>query len=639
MKSPWKKNHRFRLLLLLIAPFLAGPLRAGPFLSVQKADTSQFPRVDVYLRVSNMYYQPLRNLGEKHFQLLENGWLVNYTRIKEMRPAFRGKEVTLLMDITKSINQKAFERGRQAARVFLDSKAAEDRVALVRFNSHHHLELNLTENTRQAREAIDHLKREGKKTRLFDALYYTLGLAGVSANPRKAVLLISDGWEEDSSMTLADCLELAAEKEVPVYVIALSSVKSKKDRARHRMLGRLARKTGGEMIPWPSPDKLVRLYSQIGNRLATQYILRYQSQLKGPDGLTPLTKSGEQPLHLRVDFQYENIEDSDSLTTVVSPAASWRDWFTTERILYILLALLFLLLVAVVLVLSRKDRFQFILRRREEKELKNLLEENYSREFIQPPVKLSRDDSRNIAPEADSGRSTATISAAGTPGARSQAQMGAKRAKNPGPVSYEGGQNQSPVDPIRAGAMVHREKIRPGQSGLAPRRESTRVRQNLDYAGGSNNAGSEPGVRSRAWLVVRRGAQAGKKIPLYWENTTLGRDPENNICIEDGAVSPRHGRVRKTDGGYILFDLLSKNGIYVNNRKLLKPRSLRDGDEIRLGESVLLFRQKGTPGRSHPGKTPPKRRGGATSTRPDYVSSNQDGHEQEALLAPWREES
>jgi hypothetical protein len=118
-------------------------------------------------------------------------------------------------------------------------------------------------------------------------------------------------------------------------------------------------------------------------------------------------------------------------------------------------------------------------------------------------------------------------------------------------------------------------------------------------------------------LVVRRGPQVDRAFPLLKETITLGRDAANDIVIADPEVSRHHARlVRQPDGSVVLEDLGSTNGTYINGQRLLGPRPLRHGDQVGLGETIVLLYQApsaepdatliGAPG-TRPGITPPVR--------------------------------
>jgi len=77
--------------------------------------------------------------------------------------------------------------------------------------------------------------------------------------------------------------------------------------------------------------------------------------------------------------------------------------------------------------------------------------------------------------------------------------------------------------------------------------------------------------------------------PLLEAEHTIGRAPSNDITLTDPSVSTNHARVLKTDQGFVIEDLKSRNGSYVNGEKVTDKRLLVDGDLIRLGKVILTF--------------------------------------------------
>jgi hypothetical protein len=75
---------------------------------------------------------------------------------------------------------------------------------------------------------------------------------------------------------------------------------------------------------------------------------------------------------------------------------------------------------------------------------------------------------------------------------------------------------------------------------------------------------------------------------LTKEVTLFGRDVTNDIVLGDAEVSRQHARLTHTPGGYVLEDLGSTNGSFVNGERLLAPRALNPGDLIGFGENVTL---------------------------------------------------
>jgi pSer/pThr/pTyr-binding forkhead associated (FHA) protein len=89
-------------------------------------------------------------------------------------------------------------------------------------------------------------------------------------------------------------------------------------------------------------------------------------------------------------------------------------------------------------------------------------------------------------------------------------------------------------------------------------------------------------------LIVRTGPNPGTVTELTKEVNLIGRDVTNDVVIGDAEVSRQHARITRTPGGYVLEDLGSTNGTFVNGERLTTPRVLNPNDLIALGETVTL---------------------------------------------------
>lgn len=101
---------------------------------------------------------------------------------------------------------------------------------------------------------------------------------------------------------------------------------------------------------------------------------------------------------------------------------------------------------------------------------------------------------------------------------------------------------------------------------------------------------SKPPVHA-AWLLLLDGHHRGKDFRLTRE-TSLGRDVSQGGIRLDGdeAISGEHARIRYENGVYVLYDLGSLNGTYLNDKQVQKA-VLRDNDELRLGHLRLVFKE------------------------------------------------
>ncbi|HKZ87081.1 MAG TPA: caspase family protein [Anaerolineae bacterium] len=96
-------------------------------------------------------------------------------------------------------------------------------------------------------------------------------------------------------------------------------------------------------------------------------------------------------------------------------------------------------------------------------------------------------------------------------------------------------------------------------------------------------------VVKTARLLVRQGVNPGALYPLRAVTNTIGRNDGLEVTIRDTLISRRHARITRRDNEYFIEDLLSANGTFVNGKKLVEPQTMKDGDQIAIGDTVLIF--------------------------------------------------
>ena len=108
---------------------------------------------------------------------------------------------------------------------------------------------------------------------------------------------------------------------------------------------------------------------------------------------------------------------------------------------------------------------------------------------------------------------------------------------------------------------------------------------------------SRPAKPSRAGrgaprvLVVTAGALKGTSVDLTQQQITLGRANDATLVLNDDYASSRHARIFPQDGQWIVEDLGSTNGTYLDRQKVTRPMPVPLGVPIRIGKTVLELRR------------------------------------------------
>lgn len=101
-------------------------------------------------------------------------------------------------------------------------------------------------------------------------------------------------------------------------------------------------------------------------------------------------------------------------------------------------------------------------------------------------------------------------------------------------------------------------------------------------------AGSKSAASGAACVVVIYGPELGKRVQLGTAPFGIGRSARNDLAIDQESVSRHHARITFDGADYWLHDLNSTNGTYVNDG-LVSEQRLTEGDQIRIGRSILKF--------------------------------------------------
>ena len=102
-------------------------------------------------------------------------------------------------------------------------------------------------------------------------------------------------------------------------------------------------------------------------------------------------------------------------------------------------------------------------------------------------------------------------------------------------------------------------------------------------------------------IITEKGGEQ-RRMDFDKAEVTIGRVQGNDIVLPKGNVSKRHARVLLKDGKFIIVDLKSTNGTYVNGRKITSPLVIKDTDKIYIGDFILGVEETGAGRPAQPGR-------------------------------------
>ena len=96
-------------------------------------------------------------------------------------------------------------------------------------------------------------------------------------------------------------------------------------------------------------------------------------------------------------------------------------------------------------------------------------------------------------------------------------------------------------------------------------------------------------------LQVLQGPDKGRTYEAFDEPTLIGRSSDQ-VQLSDHGTSRRHAEIRPSNGAWVLADLESANGTFLNGERIFSPTPLKHGDQIRVGSTVLVYSGQDDPG-------------------------------------------
>jgi Ca-activated chloride channel homolog len=227
----------------------------------------------------------VRNLGQSDFAILDDH-KPPQSILEFHRETDLPLEMGLLIDVSGSVNNR-FDFEQQAATGFLQHvlRPHFDKAFVLGFNNRTQVAQDFTDNVRLLSAGVYRL-RNGGGTALYDAIYHACRDKLLKERPdhpvRKAIIVVSDGEDNQSEYTRAQAIEMAQRAEVIIY--AISTDDSGLILRGDKVLDQLASATGGRaFFPYKTKD-ITHSFAAIEDELRSQYAVSYKPADFDADG-------------------------------------------------------------------------------------------------------------------------------------------------------------------------------------------------------------------------------------------------------------------------------------------------------------------------------------------------------------------
>ncbi len=470
-------------------------------------------------------------------QLLKPDNLSIIDTIKKEGYKKSGTLYSVILDSTKSLSNSDFEKLKTFVKDFIKNTQENDYLALYSLNGKSKKILNFTNQKEKLLQKLETIPLKGKDTKLYDAIYSVLLELKKFSNKRKeeigGLLVFTDGKEESSllkSKDVEDLIIFGTKFEIPIYFILPQK------KIKLSTFEKIALKTGGKILY--DTNDLITQFKEPTNEfiLIKSFSIQYRSRFSILDTI--------QNPNITTEINYKD----KKLLKASYSVNHYNFYWIIGSFVFVL----FIIILLIWFIWSKKRSFT-----------------------IRPTPPVS--EKRIEFPEPQIGEIFADL--------RQYSDKPEKKY-----IEYE----EKPDIPLIAQNWLEpmeyydfedphiKKKMFRDVMNLSLKEKSYMVLQMALKDAPKYNHGV---------LVKkdREGLGYDKKYDLFLDEVYIGSSSAAHIPVRDPSVSGIHSKIKKIDNKFILFDLMSMTGTYLNGKKVLRPMPLRHNDEIRMGHTVFRF--------------------------------------------------
>ena len=654
-----------------------------PILKLLSLESHAYPEISLSIATSRPYpslFTPEENPRTPNFYISERGMGIQdqtyrsttdtrfasekdaspYSHFSELKvhrqaPMPPSLDLVWLLDSSLSLAKKQYSKALAFSEDFIHSLRREDTMALYTTEEKPLLVSEFRSEAKQLSQVLKNIEHSSQYTRLYDALYSSIYLAESlrlskpqeTQDLRPAVILLSDGREEDSLLTDDDCYRLSITGErlsIPIYIIILQGKDTQVPDAKQLgQLKRLAIKTGGYFWIITEKSDTKESLREIWGRLLASKEFVYKLSYTSKPLLKELSLFKSHPTTVTLgiqDFAYAT-HSSYTVPNTFILRSFWKKLFghpqglevsqgtqaplglvpgndeqaklssgnrsasflANKHLILLATLLLFLFLLFLILMLRMRKRLK-----QQTKYLENTDETLYyiQRKLAQFSLGQKQAlEELSTAPKQEAPPTTPLSSFSSEHKTPPPKPVGPQPNLEEPTPSYPEAASLAPVQqpktqiPYDTSSYSFSDLLPYGPGGLMDDERSLYMREYsyrtlqlaLKDAISYRRAALETLFRYPSGTVEGMGDLPVKKrvYDLFLADTLIGTGRWAHIPIRDMRASLVHARIKKIDQCFVLYDLMTASGIYLNGQKLLRPKALRNADEIRIGGQSFRF--------------------------------------------------
>jgi len=302
---------------------------------ITQVDNSKFPNVTVYVSVTNAAGEPV-GVDPATIQIQENGALMEPVDVQGGGTVVGGEVIPvttmLVIDISGSMDKNnKLGAAKEAAKAYVNGMRAGDQAGLITYDTQVYTVQPITSDIPTLVSAIDALKT-GSDTAMYNALVEA-EKALESVSGRKAIIVMTDGLDNQSSSTADDVINGIGESGLSISAIGFGDATlTGQEGLDETGLRTLAEGAGGQYAFATDAQTLSTLYQQYGQSLQSEYAITYVSPYPLRDGVNRSLTVALSETGVSMEGQYN--------PGGVLPEVSTRSWLLFGGILAALLLLL-----------------------------------------------------------------------------------------------------------------------------------------------------------------------------------------------------------------------------------------------------------------------------------------------------------